>query len=118
MLIALIESIPNRTFGLGTYINILRGSKSKNISPQLRKNKFYGADSKHSVQWWKELCDGLIRQGFLKYVSMKSGKFPIQIIKVTEKGLSWYSMADLGNILDGIGDTGIKLEPIEMVASI
>ncbi|AAV50562.1 putative ATP-dependent RNA helicase [Acanthamoeba castellanii mimivirus] len=117
LIIELIESIPNRNFGVNMYINILRGSKNKAISPAIRKNKYYGLGSKHSSEWWKEVFDNLIKQGFLQSVSLKTGKFPIQVVKVTNKGVTWVSMADLGSLLDNI-DNSVKLDPVEMVASV
>lgn len=115
MLIGLIESINTRNFGITMYINILRGSENKNITSQMKKNKFYNKGAHRSVAWWKEMSENLIKQGFLQSVYLK-GKFAIQVVKVTQKGLAWASMADLNDLLDGISDA--KLEPMKMTTTI
>ncbi|AFX92704.1 putative ATP-dependent RNA helicase [Megavirus courdo11] len=112
ILIDLIESIKDRSFGITMYINILRASNNKNITPAIRKNKYYGAGKSHSMNWWKEVVDNLIQRGLLQYVSMNSGKFPIQIIKVTQQGLAWANMSELSGIIDNLDI--VKFEPLEM----
>lgn len=114
LLIELIESIKDRNFGVNMYVNILRGSKNKTITSVLAKNKFYGLGKNKSMDWWKELAENLIKQGFLQQINL-SGKFCGQIVKVTKKGLTWASMSDLGEFLDGL--TVAKLEPMKMISS-
>lgn len=98
-LINLIESIKNRSFGLTTYIDILRGSNSKKIPLNIKKSKFYGIGKDKSKEWWKEIGEKLIEKNFLQYVSIK-GKFMMQVIKVTELGLDWINYAELNDIID------------------
>ncbi len=43
---------------------------------------------------------------------MNSGKFPIQIIKVTQQGLAWANMSELSGIIDNLDI--VKFEPLEM----
>jgi ATP-dependent DNA helicase RecQ len=107
MLIDLIESIPFPSYGKKMYVNILRGSKNKSIGKNLTKNKFYEKGNHKSVAWWEELCEHLIKLGYLRQDYIK-GKFMSQVIKVTHKGVMWTSTADLE-------DFGAeKLEPVEM----
>ncbi|AGF85188.1 helicase [Moumouvirus goulette] len=114
ILIDLIESIKDRSFGAGMYINILRGSNNKNITANMRKSKFYGTGKNHSVVWWQEVIKNLIERGFLQYVSV--GFKNIQVIKVTQQGLSWANMAELSGL---VGDLDIiKFEPMEMETTI
>jgi len=110
LLIDLIESL-KKTFGVTMYINILRGSKNKSMTPEMKKNRFFGKGSHKSVIWWKELTDKLIEMGYLMQIPIR-GKFGVQIIKVSKKGVTWANMTELNNIL---GDTGIStLGPIMM----
>ena len=115
MLIELIESIKGRNFGIGMYINILRGSHNKNINATMSKSKYYGAGKYKSVNWWKELSENLINMKYLTQIYLK-GRFVMQVVTVTKKGLLWANMTDLDDIL---GDTGIsQLEPIAMATDI
>lgn len=115
MLIELIESMSTRSFGIGMYINILRGSTNKKITSVMKKSKFYGKGKHRSVAWWQEVSENLIQQGFLQLVSLR-GKFAIQVVKVTQRGITWASMADLNDILDGFSDA--KLEPMNMMTTV
>jgi len=111
LLLDLIESIKDRSFGLGMYINIIRGSQNKAISAALTKSKYYGKGKHKSMNWWKELGDNLVTMGYLVQVHIR-GRFMMQVTKVTKKGLMWANMTDLNDIL---GDTGIQqLGPIQM----
>lgn len=113
MLIDLMESIKGRNFGIGMYINILRGSSNKTITSLMKKNIFYNAGKHRSVAWWKEMSDNLIKQGFVQPVYVKGGRFPMQVLKVTNQGIKWASMADLSGLLDGLSGI-VELEPMEM----
>mgnify|MGYP003451212681 FL=1 len=112
LIIELIESIKNRSFGAGMYINILRGSKNKSIAAPIRKSKFYGKGKHKSVEWWKELVDNLVRLGYLQTVYVKGGGFGMQVLKVTQQGISWTNMAEFNDLIDGLDVK--KLEPIVM----
>lgn len=103
IIIDLIESINDRNFGVTMLINILRGSNNKSISAAIKKNKYYGKGKHKSVEWWKELIDNLIKIGFLHQVSLKSGRFPMQVIKVKKQGLDWASISELDGFLGGLG---------------
>jgi RecQ family ATP-dependent DNA helicase len=116
LLIDLIESVKNKSYGIGMYVNILRGSANKNITSVMRKNNFYGTGKHRSAVWWKEMSDNLIKQGFLQQVYLKGGRFPMQVIKVTKEGLTWTNMADLGGFLDGFNI--LQLQPMKMVTTI
>lgn len=116
LLIDLIESIKSRNFGIGMYINILRGSTSKNITSIMRKSNFYGAGKHRSITWWKEVSNNLIEQGFLQQVYIKGGRFFMQVIKTTKQGIMWTNMVELNGMLDGLGI--IKLESMKMTTTI
>ena len=109
MLIDLIESITFPPYGKKMYINILRGSADKSITLTLRKNKLYGKGAHKSVAWWTELCENLIKLGYIRQDYVK-GRFMIQVLKITQKGIMWANMA-------GLEDYGAKkMELIEMTA--
>lgn len=116
MLIDLMESIENRTFGMGMYINILRGSKSKNITPTMRKSKYYGAGKHRSAEWWKEICENLVKQGFLQQVFIRGNRFPMQILRVTTTGVKWANFCDLNGLVDGLAVP--ELQTMKMVTTI
>lgn len=116
MLIDLIESIKTKNFGIGMYINILRGSANKNITSEMRKNKNYGKGKHRSTVWWKEMSDNLTKQGFLQQVYLKGGYFAMQVVKATKQGIMWANMADLNGFMDGLGIP--QLKPMKMVTTV
>lgn len=100
MLINLIESIRPRSFGLGMYINLLRGSNNKNITKQLKKNSYYNCGKHKSLAWWKEMSEILIKEGFLHQVYINNGSIAVQIVKATSKGILWVNQSELHNLID------------------
>jgi RecQ family ATP-dependent DNA helicase len=111
LLIGLMESFGTRSFGVGMYVNILRGSNNKTITSAMKKSKYYGAGKHRSLAWWKEMIEHLVKQNFLQVVQIQ-GRFGIQVIKVTRDGAEWANMADLGQYFDlGLTKT---LQPVEM----
>jgi Werner syndrome ATP-dependent helicase len=114
LLIELIESL-KKNYGLGTYINILRGSNNKNISPIARSCKYYGAGTHRSIAWWKELGEHLIKIGFLQQYHIQGNRFAIPVIRVTKDGVIWSNMSELNGLLGGLNIP--RLEPIEMINS-
>jgi len=102
LLINIIEGL-GKSYGIGMYINILRGSNNKTIDAKIRGSKYFGKGKNKSVKWWQELSENLVKLGFLTHVFIK-GKFAMKIIKVTNKGITWVNMTDLNEIL---GDSGI-----------
>lgn len=111
MLIGLMESFGTRSFGVGMYVNILRGSNNKTITSVMKKSKYYGAGKHRSMAWWKEMIENLIKQNFLQVVQIQ-GRFGIQVIKVTRDGADWANMTELGEFYDlGLTKT---LQPVEM----
>lgn len=115
MLIGVIESVTdmNKSFGLVTYINILRGSKNK-AAKMFLKNDYYNEGHHRSVNWWKELGENLIKAGYLTVVHIRGG-FGVQVIKVSQKGTSWVHMSEMGHIL---GKSITAMEPIMMATDI
>jgi RecQ family ATP-dependent DNA helicase len=116
LLIDLVETVKNKSYGIGMYINILRGSKNKKITSIMCKSNFYGAGKHRSAIWWKEMSDNLVKQGFLQQVYLKGSHYSVQVIKVTKEGLTWANMADLNGFLDGINI--LQLQPMKMVATV
>ena len=116
LLIELIESIKTRKFGIGMYINILRGSSSKNITSLMKKSKLYGAGKHRSAAWWKEMSDNLLKIEFLRQDYLKSGRFPMRVVTVTNNGSEWANMSDLNGLLGGLSVN--KLEPMIMTTAI
>lgn len=116
ILILLIDSFRDKNFGLGMYINILRRSSNKKITSIMRKNKYYGAGHHRSDAWWKELAENLVEQGYLQYVRIGGGRFAMQSIKNTKKGITWSNMSELGGLLDGFND--LKMEPMNMITTV
>ena len=82
----------------------------------MRKNKYYGAGQHRSVAWWKEMCENLIERGYLQQVRIKNGRFPMQSLKITKKGISWANMSELNGLLDGFNE--LQMEPMKMVNTI
>ena len=109
MLIDLIESIAPRSYGKKMYINILRGSNDKTVTPQLHKSKFYGKGVYKSAIWWTELCENLIKLGYIRQDYIR-GKFMIQVLKITQEGIMWTNMVGL----EAYGAK--KMELVEMIA--
>jgi len=115
LLIDLIESIKTRNFGMGMYINILRGSTNKNVTSVMRKSKFYGAGKNKSIEWWKELVENLIKLGYLQQVCVR-GRFAMQVLKVTRQGIEWSNAAGLDGLLGGLNVK--KMEPMTMTQTV
>ena len=117
LLIGLIQSMADNSFGFGLnmYINILRASNNNKITPAIRKNKFYGTGKHRSVAWWKEVCDNLVKLGYLRQDYVR-GRFAITIMKVTRKGEMWANGTDLKELLNCTDDD--KLEPFNMTTDI
>ena len=86
-----------------------RADSITNASCKDCKSKFYGKGISKSVVWWTELCDKLIKSGYIRQDLVK-GRFMYQVLKITHKGITWASMA-------GLEDYGIeRMEPVEMIA--
>ena len=115
MLIDLIDFF-KKNFGINMYINILRKSSNKNVTSIMRKSKFYGAGNHRSVAWWKEMCNNLIERGFLEQIGVKSGRFPIKVLRITKKGTTWANMIGLNGLLDNLGE--YKMEPMKMLTNV
>ena len=64
MIINLVNSL-DFNYGVNKLVNIIRGSKSSNIS-YLRENPYYGVGCNNSIDWWKKIIDILVSKDFLK----------------------------------------------------
>lgn len=105
MLINMIDSLDKR-FGKGMYIDILRGSKRKAITPLLQKNEYYGKGKHKSADWWKELIDYLLRRNYLKQVQVT---FKMQVIETTNDGSIWASLSEVPSM-------SVNCDPIDPIA--
>ena len=71
----------------GTFlVNVLRGSNAKNISEQVKKNKYYGVGKNKTIQWWKDVIRILINNDYLQEIAF--GKFG-STLKCSTKGNTW-----------------------------
>ncbi len=80
-----------RGMGATKAIKMLRGSKSKDMTPNFRKKSSYGKGINWSDKWWKEFIRFMINYGFLKEQSVTSGYGCI--LKLTSQGYDWYKTA-------------------------
>lgn len=115
MLLSLIEFSAGR-FGVNTYINVLRGSKNKNIAPNLKKHDNYGVGHHKSIIWWRELIDNLVKLEFLQLVFAHSARIAMQLLQITKKGSMWLMADEMEGYVDGFDD--VKLPKIGMSVSI
>lgn len=113
LLLMLIESIKGRSFGLSMYINILRGSVSKTIPDIYKKSNFHGLGKYRSTVWWKELGEHLIRIGLLQQVHIR-GKFMMNVIKVSQKGIMWMNTEELKNLLGDINVNNNESDTLQL----
>lgn len=60
-------------YGLTMIINILRGSKSKKITPEFMLLDTYTLGSSKSINWWKAFARQIINIDFLKEISTERG---------------------------------------------
>ena len=109
-LIDVMESIKGKSYGIGMYIDILRGSNNQKVSKEMKKSKYFGVGKKKSADWWKELSTKLVELGYMQSVIMRAGRFTYPIIKVTKKGLTWASLAGytgLSDIFEGMEENNL-----------
>lgn len=84
-ILQLIKSL-NGKFGMGTYINILRGSTAKNM--KIHTNlPMYGCGKLHSIEFWKNFMRLLMNDDYLKefQIARKFGS----TMECTKKGIIW-----------------------------
>jgi Werner syndrome ATP-dependent helicase len=112
MIIELLESMKNKLFGIGMYINIIRGSDNNKITSEMKKNEQYGKGKHRSIAWWKELTEYLIHIKFLQQVQINGGRYSFQSVKVTQKGLQWASFSGLGNLFGDIVVDNLNTVPM------
>lgn len=64
----------------------LRGSKAQKLQPRFYTNPLYGSGKNKVEQWWKLVADLMIREDYLKTVSVSRDKPSITSTKMTNKG--------------------------------
>jgi RecQ family ATP-dependent DNA helicase len=85
LLIELMCSM-EQNYGMTMYINILRGSKNKNITKAIAKNKYYDTGKAKSAKWWKEMASNLSETGIIHTVYIAGG-IGAQYVEPTIEGL-------------------------------
>lgn len=82
--------------GTNLVINILRGSKAKNITQHIKNHIFYNIGRHKSVDWWKSIVRLLINNDYLCEVQIRNRYGTV--INITKKGLSWLKQIKYKNI--------------------
>lgn len=82
----------NGNYGIGTFINILRGSKAKTVPNHIKKLTMYGSGIEHSQNWWKIFTRMLINKEYLRLKNI-SGSFGT-VLECTKKGIKWIKNID------------------------
>ncbi|XP_037990408.1 Werner syndrome ATP-dependent helicase isoform X3 [Motacilla alba alba] len=77
-------------FGTRMPILLLRGSCSQRLPERYRRHPLFGCGKEWPENWWKQLCQQLIMEGFLKEASAPNNKFAT-ICGLTPKGRNWLS---------------------------
>ena len=71
IILDLINNLNGR-YGTNTYINILRGSKAKNITQVMKNQKYYGLGKSYSLDWFKDIFNELIQEEYLNEKSIQA----------------------------------------------
>lgn len=77
----------NGDYGCGTIIDIIRGSKAKKITCQMKKFKTYGQGGDKSVNWWKILARIITNHELVREKSITGGHG--FTIKISTEGKKW-----------------------------
>ncbi len=77
----------NGNYGMNTYINIIRGSKAKNITLYMKNLDFYNTGKNYSVEWFKDIFDSLLCENYLidKPIKFSMGS----TLECTKKAKDW-----------------------------
>ena len=82
-----VSNLTNNVYGGGMLVNILRGSGSKKIPAQYKKNKLFGSGKDHTEKWWKMLLMMFINDGYFKEKPISGGH--AFTLSLTNKATSW-----------------------------
>jgi superfamily II DNA helicase RecQ len=85
MFLNVVKEFDDRV-GLNKLINIIRGSKAKDITDYMKESPFYGKGSKQPLEWWKNLGQQLLNDEYIKERPIM-GSFGSTIF-ITKKGLT------------------------------
>ena len=96
MVIRTIDSMGIRSFGVGMYVDILRGSNRAAITPEMKRGEYYGSGKEKTVEWWKEVIEILLNQGYLKKVYKRGSSFGMFVVQTTGDGTVWANLSDIG----------------------
>ena len=77
----------NGSYGINTYINILRGSKAKNITQYMQNLAFYNIGKNYSVEWFKDIFNALTCDEYLMETPIKFSMGAI--VGCTKKAKDW-----------------------------
>lgn len=77
----------NGGYGVNTYINIIRGSKAKNITEYMKNLPYYNIGKSYSVDWFKDIFDCLINGEYLveKKIQFSMGC----VVKCSPTAIDW-----------------------------
>jgi RecQ family ATP-dependent DNA helicase len=79
----------NGSYGMNTYINIIRGSKAKNITLYMKNLPYYSIGKSYSVEWFKDIFNALMCDS---YLNEKPIKFSMgSVLECTKKAKDWVS---------------------------
>lgn len=88
LLLGLINDNPTTfSWGVGSYINLIRGSQSKKLPSWGKTHPSFGTGKDRSEKWWKAFCLQLKGEGYLEDQSIR-GCFGSTIV-TTEQGRRW-----------------------------
>ena len=93
----------NGGYGVNTYINILRGSKAKNITEYMKNLSYYNIGKSYSVDWFKDIFDCLIIDEYLieKKIQFSMGC----VVKCSDKSIEWLKKIKTNyDKINGFGD--------------
>lgn len=80
----------NGSYGINTYINILRGSNAKNITPYMKNLPYYNIGKFNSVDWYKDIFNGLMYEDFINERPIKTTPRMIgYTVECTDKAKEW-----------------------------
>ncbi|ARF10880.1 DEAD/SNF2-like helicase [Hokovirus HKV1] len=89
-------------YGSTMICNIIRGSKSNQIPTKYKQLNVYGIGIEKKIEWWKELIELLINNGYLKQDAIPGGRGAT--LKLTQKSIQWLNTKPKTNII-------FKVEP-------
>jgi Werner syndrome ATP-dependent helicase len=91
MIINLVSTVQQKsqyTYGVNTFVNVIKGSKANSVPIKLTKSPYYGLGKNHTTEWWKDFIRLLIDKEYLEEKCISNGFF-IKVLCVTDAGLEF-----------------------------